>query len=567
MRVTIAVLGLSAALTAGCGAYDQVTVGPAPPAEEVREPAAPGADVPLFEGLGKHSRRVTTTSPDAQRYFDQGLNFLFAFNHDEAIRSFRQAAELDPKCAMAHWGVALANGPHINFPAVPAERAKAAWAALAKAREFVAAGTDAEKALVEALGKRYAEAQPDDRRPLDEAYAAAMREVYQRFPKDADVGALFAESLMDLRPWDLWTPDGRVQPGTREVVGTLEAVLRHAPNHPLALHLYIHALEASPVPELAEAAADRLRDLAPGLGHLVHMPSHIDLRLGSWQKAVEANERAIEADVAYRKKEPRQGFYRIYMAHNRHMLAFAAMMQGESRRALDAVRAALEEIPEEWLAKDGNAAIVDGFFAMPAEVLVRFGRWEEVLKEPEPAERFPLARALRHAARGVAHAALGKTAEAREDQKAFRAAAPKVPKESTFGNNKSADVLAVAESLLEGEILVAEGKVDEGLTALREAVKKEDALRYSEPPDWIHPVRHALGASLLKAGKAAEAEAVYREDLGRWPANGWSLYGLTRSLEAQGRDKEAAAVRKHFDEAWKRADVKLSSSCFCVPGE
>ena len=227
----------------------------------------------------------------------------------------------------------------------------------------------------------------------------------------------------------------------------------------------------------------------------------------------------------------------------------------------------LDEIPEEWLAKGGNAAIVDGFFATPIEVLVRFGRWEDVLKESEPAERFPLARAMRHAARGVAHSALGKPAEARTDQTAFRAAVGRVPKEAMFGNNKAADILAVADALLEGETLVAEGKIADGLAALREAIKKEDALKYAEPPDWIHPVRHALGATLLKAGKAAEAETVYREDLRTWPSNGWSLYGLTRSLETQGKDREAAEARKQFDEAWKRADVKLSSSCFCQPGE
>jgi tetratricopeptide (TPR) repeat protein len=556
MRLAIAVLVLSTTL--------MMAFNLRLPADPAGEQPAPVKEVPLFEGLGKHTRPVTTRSPDAQRYFDQGLNFLFAFNHDEAIRSFARAAELDPTCAMAHWGIALANGPHINFPLVPPERARAAWSALAKAREHAKAGTEAEQALIEALGKRYADPQPEDRRPLDEAYAAAMRAVSQRFPKDSDVAALFAESLMDLRPWDLWSADGKPRPETPEVVETLERVLKQSPDHPLALHLYIHAVEASPSPEKSAAAADRLRKLAPGLGHLVHMPSHIDLRLGQWQKAVEANERAITADTQYRQKAPGQGFYRIYMAHNRHMLSFAAMMQGESRRALDAVRAMLDEIPEEWLAKDGNAAIVDGFYAMPIEVLVRFGRWEDVLKEPEPADRFPLARAMRHAARGVAHAALGKPAEARAEQKSFRAAVERLPKEAAFGNNKAADILAVADKLLEGETLIAEGKVACGLAVLREAVEKEDALKYAEPPDWIHPVRHALGATLLKAGKAAEAEAVYREDLKRWPTNGWSLYGLARSLEAQGKD--AAEVRKQFDESWKRADVKLSSSCFCQPG-
>lgn len=548
MRVTIVALGLMLACAHSPAADRQ---------------SAP----PLYDGLGKHTRKVTTVSKEAQRYFDQGLAFLHAFNHDEAIRSFEHATVLDPRCAMAYWGAALANGPHINKPTVPPERATAAWSALVKARELAMAGTEVEQALIEALSKRYADPQPPDRRPLDEAYATAMRAVWKRFPKDADVGALFAESLMDLRPWDLWSADGKPRPETPEVVSTLEAVLELAPDHPLALHLYIHAVEASPNPEKADKAADRLRTVAPGLGHLVHMPSHIDLRRGRWQQAVEANERAIAADAKYLKASgKRPEFYRIYMAHNRHMLAFAALMQGESKRALAAVRAMLAEIPEEWLAKAENTAFIDGYFAMPAEVLVRFGRWEEVLEEPEPAARFPVARALRHGARGVACAALAKTAEARAEQKAFRSAVEKVPKDATFGNNTAADVLAVAEALLEGETLIAEGKTEEGLKALRMAVTKEDALRYDEPPDWIHPVRHALGATLLKAGQPVEAERVYREDLRRWPANGWSLLGLSRSLHAQGRPREAEFIREQFREAWQRADVKLSSSCFCQPG-
>jgi tetratricopeptide (TPR) repeat protein len=560
MRLASATLALCLGLTA-TGLYCAF-----PPSAAGERPKKPGQAPPLFEGLGTHGWPVTTASREAQRYFDQGLNFLYAFNHDEAIRAFEHAAALDPRCAMAHWGVALACGPHINNTKVPPERAKTAWAALARAREHPQAGTDAEQALITALAQRYADPPPDDRRPLDEAYAAAMREVRKRFPRDADVGSLFAESLMDLRPWDLWSADGKPRPEAVEAIATLEAVLELAPDHPLALHLYFHAVEASPNPEKADAAADRLRELAPGLGHLVHMPSHIDLRRGRWQRAIEANERAIAANTRYWRAAPRQGFYRLYLAHNRHMLTFAAMMQGESRRALGSARAMLAEIPEEWVTKPENAAVMDGFFAAPAEVLMRFGRWEELLKEPEPAERFPIARALRHAARGVAYAALGKPAEARAEQKAFRAAVAKAPPEGRFGNNRAADLFAVADALLEGEILAVEGKLAGGLAALRGAVTREDALRYDEPPDWPHPVRHALGATLLKAGRPAEAERVYQEDLRRWPANGWSLFGLARSLEAQGKAREAAEAGERFREAWRPADVELSSSCFCQPG-
>ena len=533
------------------------------PISLARSPAETREAPPLFAGLGKHTRPVVTSSPDAQKYFDQGLNFLFAFNHDEAIRSFRHAAALDPNCAMAHWGVAVANGPHINNPVVPPDRAKSAWDALKLAREKSKDASEADQALIAALASRYADPQPEDRSKLDQAYAKAMKAVWERFPKDADIGALYAESLMDLRPWDLWTEDGKPQPETPEVVATLDAVQELNADHPLALHLYIHAIEASPTPEKASKAADRLRMLTPGLGHLVHMPSHIDVRCGRWQAAVEANLRAIATDGKYAKTVPEQEFYRLYMAHNYHMLAFASMMQGESKRALDSVRQMLAGVPKEWVVVPANAAIADGFVASPLEVMKRFGKWDDILKEPKPPEIFPIAQTMWHHTRAVAYAAKGEAAKAREEQKAFREAAKKVKEEATFGNNKATDLFAVGEDMLEGEILVREGKMDAAIKSLRSAIAKEDTLRYSEPPDWVIPVRHALGAFLLKAGKPVEAEAVYREDLRRWPNNGWSLFGLAASLDAQGKKVEAAQVRAKFDEAWKHADVKIPSSCYC----
>jgi tetratricopeptide (TPR) repeat protein len=520
--------------------------------------------VPLFEGLGTHGRKVTTSSADAQRYFDQGLAFLYAFNHDEAIRSFQQAAELDPRCAMAWWGISVANGPHINNPIVSQERAERAWQALEKARENSATASDTERLLIDALTNRYANPQPADRRALDEAYAAAMRRVWETHRDDADVGALFAESLMDLRPWDLWKPDGQPQPGTDEVVATLETVLRIAPNHPLAIHLYIHAVEASPAPERADDPADRLRNLQPGLGHLVHMPSHIDVRRGRWAKAIEANAKAIEADRKYRRISPRQDFYHVYMAHNHHMLAFAAMMRGQSRLAIQAINEMAQGIPAEWVKQ--NAAMADGFTAMPLEVLVRFGRWDEVLSAPEPAEYLPIARALWHCARGIALAATGKLDQAAAEQVAFLEAKQRVPAEAVFGNNTAADLLGVAEPLLAGEILYRRGSVDDGIELLRKAVTKEDQLRYAEPPDWIHPVRHALGATLLNERRLAEAETVYREDLMKLPDNGWSLFGLARSLKGQGKIDEAATIEARFRSAWSDSDVQITSSCFCLPG-
>ena len=534
------------------------------PARLLAEPAEPGSQptpkVTLYKGLGKHTRPVATSKSEAQKFFDQGLNFMYAFNHDEAVRAFRQAAELDPDCAMGQWGISLSLGKNYNYPFFPQEKAKAAWKALESARAKAKGESEANRALIEALAARYADPLPKETRPLEEAYTKAMKAVWEKFPKDADIGALYAESLMNLRPWDLWTIDGKPQPETPEILKVLQAVLELDPKHPLANHLYVHACEASPHPEKADAAADRLRDLQPALGHMVHMPSHIDVRRGRWQAAIEANERAITADRNYAKTVPEQGFYRMYMAHNHHMLAFAAMMQGESKRALTAVRKMLADVPNDWVALPENAAIADGYVAAPLEVMKRFGQWDEILQEPAPQEIFPIARAMRHHIRAIAYAAKGETAKAREEQKAFREAAMKPAKDATFGNNKAIDLFAVADDMLEGEILVREGKTEAGIKALRSAVAKEDKLRYSEPPDWVVPVRHALGAFLLKHGQATEAEAVYREDLRRWPDNGWSLFGLAASLEMQGKKAEAAAVRAKFDEVWKHADGTIPSS-------
>ena len=529
-------------------------------------PPEPPASVPIFDGMGSHSRAVTTSNPEAQAYFDQGLRFLFGFNHDEAIRSFTRAAELDAGCAMAWWGIATANGPHINFPAVPAERAREAWTASEKAREAAQESEQkpADAALIGTLAARFANPQPEDRKPLDEAYAAAMREIAARFPDDADVGTLFAEAMMDLRPWDLWTREGAAQPGTDEIVATLEGVLAKSPDHPLANHLYIHAVEASPNPEKGMAAAERLRTLQPGLGHMVHMPTHIDVRTGNWEKAVASNALANEADVSYRERAgKKQGFYGLYMAHNRHMRAFGAMMLGRSHEAIGQIRIMVAEMPEEW--RKEYVAIADGYLGMPFEVLMRFGKWDEILSESEPAGTFPIARALRLYARGVARAAKGMTREARAEQALFLAHKATIPADAMFGNNAAADLLAVAEHLLEGEIAFREGKIEEGLASMREAVKREDALRYDEPPDWIQPVRHALGAALLQAGRLEEAEAVYRRDLEIHPRNGWSLYGLARTLEL-GKRPGASTVRARFDDVWKSADFKISSSCLCQPG-
>ncbi len=524
-------------------------------------PRAPAAKTPLFDGMGPHTRTITTAVPLAQRYFDQGLALLYAFNHDEAIRSFEEAARQDPTCAMAHWGIALAHGPHINYPMMPPERTKAAWAALAEARKHGEKASEVERALIEALAPRYAEPPPDDRKPLDQAYAEAMRKLRQKYPTDADIGALFAEALMDLRPWDLYGPDGKARPETPEILATLESVIAQHPRHPLALHLYIHATEMSPAPEKADAAADALRELSPGLGHLLHMPSHIDVRRGRWQAAIVANTKAIEADGRYRAKSEGQAFYRFYMAHNFHMRAFAAMMTGQKAEALRTIDEMVKGIPEGW-AKD-NAEIIDGFMAMPLEVRMRFGLWEEILAAAELPEHFPIARALGHYARGVAYAATDRAKEARLEQTAFNDQKRLVNQTATFGNNAALDLLAVAERVLEGEILYREKKVPAAVLALRKGVELEDKLRYDEPPDWIQPVRHPLGAVLLSAQRYKEAEEVFRADLKKLPNNGWALYGLSRTLAEQSRP-EASEVRKQFDQIWGKADFPLSSPCLCV---
>ena len=523
------------------------------------------AQEPFFDGLGSYTRTISTTSPQAQKYFDQGLNFYFGFNHGEAIRSFQAALALDPGCAMAHWGIALSSGPNINFPLVPPPAAALAWKELGLAEQYAAKASPVEQKLIEALSHRYANPQPEDRSPLEQGYADAMRKVWQAYPNDPDVGALFAESLMDLRPWDQWTPDGNPEPGTQEVLATLEAVMKLNLYHPFANHLYIHALEASPHPERALPAADRMRDLQPAIAHNVHMPSHIDIRIGHWNEAITANLKAIAADQRYRAivGEPK-GLIVFYAAHNQHMLAYAAMMTGQRDLAVERIRAMVKGIPENLMKE--YAMFGEAFAAMPYEVLLRFGMWDDVLAEPDHPEFMVFTRAFRHAARGIAYAAKGDTKSARAEQSAYLEAGKLVPADDLFGNNSCQSILAIATPMLEGEILVREGKVDEGISQLRTAVHAEDSLRYDEPPGWILPVRHSLGASLIQAGRYAEAEQVYREDLTQFPENGWSLYGLARSLELQRKQAEAAKVEMRFDQIWGKADLHITSSCLCQPG-
>ena len=529
-------------------------------------PAAAQDEAPALDAkLGTWTRMVTTGSPEAQRYFDQGLVLCYAFNHEEALRNFRAAAEADPACAMAQWGIAYVHGLHINNPVMDEEASRAAYAAVTRARELAqASASPVERALIAALVERYAWPAPEDRTGLDRAYADAMRKVHAAYPADADVGALFAESLMDLRPWDLWTPDGAMQPGTDEIIAVLEGVLASTPDHPAANHFYIHTMEASPQPERARASADRLRDLTPDASHLVHMPAHIDIRLGDYDAAVKANQRAVEADKLLLAQGGGQGFFALYRAHNYHFLAYAAMFDGRREVAMTAARDMVASLPLELVRAFPD--FLDAFIEVPVHVMVRFGMWEEVLAEPVPPADLQMSRATWHYGRTMALSALGRVDEAAAEFARLREAAAAVPESRTMGNNPATTVLAIGLKLAEGELEYRRGNHDRAFTLLGEAVAMDDDLRYDEPWGWMQPVRHALGALLLEQGRVAEAEAVYRADLVRHPGNGWALLGLEECLRRSERPAEADESGKAARTAFARADIQPGASCYCRTG-
>ncbi len=526
--------------------------------------AASGAETALFEGVDRYHRPITTTSAEAQRWFDQGLQLVYGFNHDEAIRSFREAARLDPDAPMPWWGIAYAHGININDPEMTDERWQAAAEAAAEAMRRREGAAPVEVALIEAVAKRYSWPAPEVPRVLDEAYAAAMGEAWHAFPEDPDVGTLYAESLMNLQPWDYWTAEGQPKGRIEEVEHVLEAVRALDLDHPGANHFYIHAMEASADPYVAADAADRLRNRVPGAGHLVHMPSHIYIRTGRYADAADANERAVAADRAYFENATEPDIYGIYYAHNLHFLAFAAMMEGRYDVALEAARDLEREIPEKVLR--AYAGLIEGIMPTTFHVMIRFGRWEEILDEPERPDYRIVTRAVRRYARGIALSALGRTDEAREEIEAFEQAVAVVPDEWYVFNNRVHQVLPIARAMLEGELAFREGRLDEAFAALRRGVEFEDALVYDEPPAWMLPVRHSLGALLTAAGRFAEAETVYREDLRRNPDNGWALTGLQRALAGQGKSEEAAGLAPRLEVAWQRAEEKPTVSCYCALG-
>jgi tetratricopeptide (TPR) repeat protein len=559
---------LALTLVAGC-AHEKAARAPATATETKTEPqpvaahehpAAAAQTAKLYDNLGDFHRAVSTQNAEAQRYFDQGLKLTWAFNHEEAQRSFEAAAARDPSCAACYWGAALVLGPNYNQPA-GADRSKKATALLAKAKAAPNA-SPVERALIAALSKRYADPPPaaDDTKAqsaLDEAYANAMRDVAHQYPNDDDVQVLFAESMMDLRPWRLWEADGKPAPGTEEVVATLEKVMARTPSHPGANHYYIHCVEASPHPEKALAAADRVGAMMPGAGHLVHMPSHIYQRVGRYNDSAEANRKAIVADKKYTGTIGDPGYYAMYVAHNFQFLWAAALMAGRGDESVNAARDMLKLVPAEMWKQMPEVSFS---IADPALALVRFGRWDEVLKEAAPPAELPMPTILHHYARGRALAALGKLDDADAEVAAMQKSVAALPKTAVAGFTPGDAYAEVAIDLVRGDVACRRGKIADGVALLKRAVSGADAFPYAEPPDWYYPPRQTLAAWLLRAKKPGEAQKVLEEDLKKNPDNGWALTGLREALRAQ--KKPTAAVDARLKKAWSDADTKVASSDF-----
>lgn len=521
----------------------------------------------LSETVQAYHLPITTDSAEAQRWFDQGLQLVYGFNHGEAIRSFREAAARDPEAAMPWWGIAYASGMHINVPEVTEGQWHDCRAALEQAQLRLDDESALEFALIRAIEARCPASVPSEQRPIDEAYASAMAQVWAAYPEQPDVGVLYAESLMNLQPWDYWTESKAPKGNTEVFVGVLERVLQLDPHHPQGCHLYIHALEAGPSPERAVPAAERLEDRVPGAGHLVHMPSHIYARVGRYADAVETNVRAVEADEAFFAQGTEPGMYWIYHAHNVHFLAFAAMMEGQYEIAMDAARRLETALPEQAL--DQFAFLIEGIIPTTYHVQIRFGRWEDVLREDAPPAKRPVMLAVHYYARGIALSALGRTEEARTEIAKFNEQVKEVPGDWWIFSNKVHDVLPIAHAMLEGELAFREGRLEDAWAALERGIAAEDRLVYDEPPGWMLPVRHAMGALLMSAGEYERAEKLYREDQIAHPGNGWSLLGLKQSLEQQGRRAEAGALANRVDAAFARVshEDRPTSSCLCEPGD
>jgi len=516
----------------------------------------PARPVTLVSGLGNLHHPVSTKNAEAQKFFDQGLRFIYAFNHDEAARSFQHAAELDPKLAIAFWGVAEAVGPNYNDPASD-DRFKQAHAAIQKALDLSPDASPSEQAYIQAMARRFPADPGADRKQAAEDYKNAMREVSKKYPDDLDAATLFAEAGMNLHPWGLWHRDGTPEAGTEEIVATLESVIRRDPDHLGAVHYYIHAVEASPNPERALAGANRLAALAPAAGHIVHMPAHVYIRTGDYAAAVKTNEEAAAVDRAYIKASGAEGIYpMMYYSHNLHFIAMCSAMNGnyaEAKQNSELLAAHVgphvKEMPP-----------LEGFMTIPMAVEIRFHKWEQILAMPKPDPDMKVTTVFWHFGRGLALAGTGKVSEAEAEYKIVAAAEAATPPDVIFNmpiDNKAKDIMKIAENVLGGQIAMAKKDNAGAIAMFRDAVAIQDTLKYGEPPDWFFPVREPLGAAMLMNGDAAGAEKVFREDLDRNPRNPRSLFGLHEALKAQGRDYDAGFVEEQFRSSWKGSQAEL----------
>ena len=516
----------------------------------------------LFGKLGAHQMDVSIASAEARRWFDQGLILAYAFNHDAAARSFLKAADLDPGCAMCWWGAALVLGPHVNAAMDPAHQSLA-WERLQQAQALASGVSWREQAYIAALATRYQQAPADDRRSLDEAYAAAMRELVEEYPRDHDARSLYAEALMNLHPWDFYDTNSQPKAWTGEIVTQLERVLKADPEHPGANHYYIHMVAPSTMPERGLNAAARLDKLAPDAGHLLHASAQIYMRVGLYQEASRANQRAVDADRRYLERSvARSGLYvQGYVPHHHHALYASSMMQGHRANALSAAAEVAQRMDLDLSRRPGYAAI-QHYWVSPYFARVRFGRWAQILAEPAPPADLPYLTAIWHYSRGMAMTRAGQldNAEAELAWLAAIAVHPEMDRSSVWGLNSFSSVLSVAERVLAGELAAAKKDYDSAITALQEALQAEQALNYDEPAAWYFPVRQSLGAVLLQAGRSREAQAVYEADLQRNRENGWSLFGLAAALRAQ--DLRADEVEARFERVWAHSDIRLSSSRF-----
>ncbi len=522
------------------------------------------AGAPLLSGLGDHSHLITTSQDGVQEYFNQGLVLAFAFNHAESIRSFKAAQTLDPSCAMCYWGEALARGPNINVTSngkavmSDEERIKA-FEVVLKAKDLMVNSTPKEQAYITALSSRYDGDITSDRNILDLTYAEAMEKVVRTYPEDMDAASLYSEALMNTMPWNYWSDDGSPKPDTIKVISKLEEVLEKEPNHPLAIHLYIHAVEASSSPERAELAAERLGGLTPGAGHLVHMPAHIFWRVGRYHDASEANINAAKVDEEYIAQCNAQGFYpAAYYPHNIHFLWAASTMEGRSELSIES---ALKVAKYVNLDQIKLFPTIEYFHTIPLLSYVRFGKWEEILNSSKPAPEFKYSQGIYHYAKGMAYAAGGELQKAREEQsQILPLKESKEVKVIIKGGQPSGLLLEIASELLTGQIAFSNNNYSIASRHFEAAVNLQDSLPYTEPPFWYYPARQSLGNSLMKEGKISAAENVYRRDLQDYPRNGWSLFGLSLALEAQGKTEEAEEVSKKFKLIWQLSDIELEAS-------